>query len=890
MIGRTLGNYRIVEQAGVGGMATVYKAYDPDTDRYVAIKILPHQFSQDPTFRERFHREAKAIARLEHLHILPIFAYGEEEGIAYMAMRYLRAGTLTDRIRQGALPLDEANRLLGQIAGALDHAHANGVLHRDIKPSNVLLDSAGNAFLTDFGIAKMVEATIDLTAGGILGTPAYMSPEQCRGQTELTPATDQYSLGIVLYEMVTGRTPFLAETPIALIHMQLNDPLPLPRKLRPDLPEAAERVILKALSKEPQSRYQSCGAMAAAFAQAVAQVVPRPAVEEEPTLVSAMPAAPTRPEAGRPATLAPARRFRLPAWAIGLAAVLVIAGAVGAAVFAGLFSTGQEAGQTEVKPATSTPARGAEAALPPSPVPSPTPSPVPSPTPVPATASGAPPLLPPLKASEVKPCEWDNRGAGLCIGSLRGGTPTRILEEANLTFTGSPSWSPDGRQIAFSAVGPGESGDRDSAIYIANVDGADLTKLPQIGNDVSPAWSPDGKWLAFHSSCDLAVMRPDGSDASLVWHTGGQNQMCAQEPEWSADSRWLVFSATPGDGDMSPPLVRQVAVLAADGSTQMFAATTTHKTKECMDITVAFSPDGKSVAYVDENCRPRIRTFAVVGPDYPALPEFPDDFPVWWTGRVHPQWGRTPPVAAGKPSLKGKIAQSCPGTRFPQICIEDVLTGQVTPVTDNLEFEQINDVSWSPDGQELVFDAGASDKTGVYDHKIYRVGVDGSNLRPVTRGKSNDVAPAWSPDGEWIAFHRNCDLWIVRPDGSGGERLLKGSDLFCAASIVWSPNSRQIALVNLIFPSPEALTEVLVINRDGTDAQILHSFDPPREWVNIAWTPDGTGILCWYEDKGQTTGLLFHPGGPAEPEVISRPDQFAHRWRPNYWPPWGGEK
>ena len=205
MIGKTLGGYRVIEQIGMGGMATVFKAYDASTDRYVAIKTLPQQYSQDPMFRTRFEREAKAIAKLEHLHILPIFAYGEEDGIVYMAMRYMDTGTLTDLIRQRKLTLTEATRFLNQMASALDYAHNHDVIHRDIKPSNVLLDSQGNTFLTDFGIAKMVEgsslkgeggAVLDLTGTGIIGTPSYMSPEQCRGEKNLPPASDQYSLEI----------------------------------------------------------------------------------------------------------------------------------------------------------------------------------------------------------------------------------------------------------------------------------------------------------------------------------------------------------------------------------------------------------------------------------------------------------------------------------------------------------------------------------------------------------------------------------------------------------------------------------------------------------------------------------------------------------------------
>ncbi len=328
MIGQTLGSYRIVEQIGLGGMATVYKAYDPATDRYVAVKVLPEHYSNDPHFKKRFEREAKAIARLEHPHILPVHAFGEQDGITYLVMRYMPTGTLKDRLEVEKLPLEQASAFLTQVADALDYAHEHGILHRDVKPSNILLDGKGNAYLTDFGIAKMVEASVELTGAGILGTPAYMSPEQCRGGKEITPASDQYALGVVLYEMVTGRTPFQAETPLALVYMQLNDPLPPPRTLHPDVPEGVEKAILKALSKTPSERFPSCVALADAFARTVtAEVETRPSALTAPESL-------TFDETAPPARLRPTRRA--PVWLWPLVATLLLAGLVGGAIALGL--------------------------------------------------------------------------------------------------------------------------------------------------------------------------------------------------------------------------------------------------------------------------------------------------------------------------------------------------------------------------------------------------------------------------------------------------------------------------------------------------------------------------------------------------------------------------
>jgi serine/threonine protein kinase len=272
MIGRTIGGFRIVEQIGMGGMATVFKAYDASVDRYVAIKTLPQQYSNDPSFRARFELEAKAIAKLEHIHILPMFSYGEEDGIVYIAMRYLEAGTLKELMQRETLSLKRVSRIIRQIADALDYAHSQQIFHRDIKPSNILIDQQENALLMDFGIAKIVEGAMGLTGTGIMGTPEYMSPEQFQDSSSITAASDQYSLAIVLYEMVTNHTPYEAETPFAILQKHIiGEPLVLPRTIRPELPIAVEQVLLKALASEPTQRFSSCVAMAEAFDVAISQ-------------------------------------------------------------------------------------------------------------------------------------------------------------------------------------------------------------------------------------------------------------------------------------------------------------------------------------------------------------------------------------------------------------------------------------------------------------------------------------------------------------------------------------------------------------------------------------------------------------------------------------------
>jgi serine/threonine protein kinase len=265
LTGKQFGSYQIVAPLGEGGMAAVYKAYQPAMERFVAIKVLPRHMSASEEFVARFRREAKLVAQLQHPHILPVFDYGESEGYPYIVMPFILSGTLADILHKQRTSLAEARRIISQIGDALSYAHARGMVHRDIKPSNILIDERGNCLLTDFGLARMTEAGEKLTASGAtMGTPAYMSPEQGRG-AGVDPRSDIYSLGIILYEMLTGRVPYTAETPIAVVFKHVQDPLPSARKYNPSLSEALELVLLKSLAKNPDDRYQT----ADAFVQAV---------------------------------------------------------------------------------------------------------------------------------------------------------------------------------------------------------------------------------------------------------------------------------------------------------------------------------------------------------------------------------------------------------------------------------------------------------------------------------------------------------------------------------------------------------------------------------------------------------------------------------------------
>ena len=286
---RRIASYTLLEPIGHGGMAVVYRACQESLDRTVAVKILSENLAASTEFMERFRREARTAANLRHPNVITVHDYGQDErGVPFLVLEYIEGPTLADLMDAG---LDDSRipNLLDQIAAGLDYAHARGVIHRDIKPGNVLMTDDGRAVLADFGLAWLLEGAHLTLTGGVIGTPEYMSPEQAAGEP-IDHRSDVYALGVVLYEMLVGERPFVAETPIGVLLKHLQDPAPSILEARPDLPPAVGPVIARVLVKDPAERYASAGELARAFRAALMQrpdaADPEPVAHTQPVVVA----------------------------------------------------------------------------------------------------------------------------------------------------------------------------------------------------------------------------------------------------------------------------------------------------------------------------------------------------------------------------------------------------------------------------------------------------------------------------------------------------------------------------------------------------------------------------------------------------------------------------
>ncbi len=754
----TIGQYQLIEIIGQGGMATVYKAYHASTDRYVAIKALSRQLSEDPTFLKRFQREARVIARLEHRSILPIYDYGEQDGVPYIVMRLIEAGTLRKRLYYKQLDLESAVRITEQVAEALDYAHAQGVIHRDLKPSNILLDERGNAYLTDFGIAKMLGSTSQATESGVVGTPSYMSPEQCQGKT-VTPASDIYALGTIVYEMVTGSPPYEADKPLSVMYMHVKDPVPSARGLNPDLPRNIDRVIARAMSKRAEARYPNAVALATDFRRVMggkalagkgtdrvarpplerprpqpqpqpveveAEVVPLPAEEEAEPIVEIWPFEDVREPYRAPGP-------RRQGFSRGITTTLAVLVGVGvllgiAGVGLVLLSTGGRGAGSALAPTlppSSTPGGpGANSTLPPSP--SATPG-FPTQTggiiePTVGTATGevvptSGDVMPTSVPTTYVPPTHAPTATLTRVPPTATTSPTTNTPTASTTPTSSPTATATASRTPDLVGGTGwivftEGFGNASEIVVIDARGQSRRVLTSNNYvDGEADWSPGGGKIAFVSNRggvdQIYIMNTDGSDVRQLTTSEGPNR----HPAWSLNTQLIAFES--GNGD-----ALEIYVIKTDGS-----GLSRLTNNSFADRGPQFSPDGARIAYMThERGKWEIALMAYPSGERIAIFDCPAAdcrFPTW--------------------SSDGRIAYNTLDSTGieDEIWLLDPATGQSTRVISG---GQNGRPVWAGDMSYLFFNRTVAGNTD-----IYRYDLASGAIEQLTSGAAAEYAPDWGP-------------------------------------------------------------------------------------------------------------------------------------------------
>ncbi|MEO8608278.1 MAG: protein kinase [Chloroflexota bacterium] len=631
LIGKSVGGYDILDVVGRGGMATVYRAQQKSMNRVVALKVLPEQYVHDDTYIQRFNQEVEIVAKLEHRNIVPVYDYGEHESRPYIAMRYMSAGSVDDLLSNGSLEIEHIVNIIDQIAPALDYAHSKHVLHRDLKPSNVLLDDDGGAYLTDFGIARVLGETGNkgITTQGVVGTPSYMSPEQAQGQP-LDNRSDIYALGIMLFELATGRRPFESDTPYSIAVMQVTTPPPSARVFNPQISFAVEEVIYKSLKKKREERYPHAVALSEALKRAMnkpissihdtqpgmlrptlrpqmeaqpASNIPPPLVQQQPVYtpppVSVHQPTPNPPPSGY---MRRRRKNGNGVWmsaaigglvGCGLLAVLVVIAVLvlnGIANSRGtsLVPTPSAAPDNNAiidpnsaQPTLDPTSEAARNALIPD---------VPTNTPgvAPVGVRDTPTLEPGIKGAGKGIVYFSERDRRYALFKLDFETGVEIQLTDGQHADTYPSVSPDGQHIAFQS-----DRDGDFEIYVMDIDGNNVRQITNNSvGDRLPAWSPDGQWVGFATEdatnktvYNLYEAHPDGSELHVLF---GDNTFNSH-PRWSPDGRYIVYTS----GSYNDAATYEIMLLdtASGGTTRL----TNNNFK---DSSPNFSRDGTQILFI----------------------------------------------------------------------------------------------------------------------------------------------------------------------------------------------------------------------------------------------------------------------------------------------------
>jgi serine/threonine protein kinase/Tol biopolymer transport system component len=753
MIGREVDHYRILGHLGGGGMGVVYKAEDTRLQRTVALKFLPPAMTRDPVAKSRFLQEARAASALDHPNVCTVYDIGElEDGQLYLAMPAYDGETLKKKIERGPLPIEEAVDLAKQVAQGLAKAHRLGIVHRDIKPANLMLTGDGIVKILDFGLAKLAGSAGLTRAGFCVGTPSYMSPEQARG--EVDQRTDLWSLGVVLYEMLTGQLPFRAESDPGIVHAVLHEePSPLTR-WRPDAPPELERIVTGLLKKDPGDRY--------------------PTAEHVLADLRALGGPPTRTRLSTEITQPPGRKR---GWGWIAAAVLVL-------VLAGVFLMNRPQPDEKLIQETVQLTRQAGSEYHPSlggdffvyprladgdddifwqRVDGENPQNL---TPDCPQDDGEPAVSPDGRQIAFRS---ERDGGGIFVMGSTGESVRRLTD-----FGHDPAWSPDGAEIVFASEGVIKPGLRRSTSQLWRVriaDGA-VTRI-ETADAVQPSWSPSGRRIAYWGNETgrrvIRTVKIDGSDPVEVIGDGQLNW----NPVWAPDGKYLYFLSDRGGSQN----IWRIRIEEASGRRLGEPEAVGVPAKSVFAMSLA--RDGRRILYATDESRSNVEKIELD----PA------------TGEVR---GGLQPVTSGSWSVRS--ADISPDgqwvafdTQAPQ---EDLfVVGSNGRGLRRLTRDDHKDriPRWSPDGSSLLF---YSNRSGNYE--AWQIRADGSGLTRLTQFGRAVYNPIWSPDGRRLAFNLDysegaiVDLGV--PIGQRRpQRLGEPGEPAPFAPDAWSPDGRWLA-------------------------------------------------------------------------------------------------
>jgi serine/threonine-protein kinase len=837
--------YTIERELGAGGMATVYLAEDLRHHRQVALKVLRPEIAAT-LGAGRFAREIEVAARLQHPNILPLLDSGEAAGFFFYVMPFVEGESLRDRLaRGGELPIHDAVRILMEVADALSHAHAHGVVHRDIKPDNVML-SGRHALVADFGVAKAVtEATgrqVLTSAGVALGTPAYMAPEQAVADPHQDHRVDIYALGVLAYELLTGRAPFSATTAQEMLAAHITAvPEPL-EQYRPTVSPALAAVVMKCLAKKPADRWQTADEL-------LAQLEPL-----------ATPSGGTTPTQARPAT-ALARMPRSTKWAAGVAAAVAVVG-LGLGVLRLARSTRPPLVVGRSEQLTAEPGLEIQPAISPD-------------GKLVAYAAGSSgrmrilirpvgggrtiPLLDDSAAVETEP-RWSPDGSailfltrgGASVAPALGGSSRPIVPPSVNRSVASAAWSPDGREIAFV---------RADSLLVTDVVGRQIRLVATSPSLHSCAWSPGGKWIAcVQGAGSFANLAPNA--VVLVPAGGGPpiplvgQQASNQSPVWSPDGGQLLFVSN-RDGP------RDVYVLALSPSGRP-RGQPVRLTTGLGALSISVSADQRRLAYDVYTARANIWSLPI-----------PQGAPITADGAVQVTRG-TQVIESMRVSRDGRwllydsdLRGNADIYRIP------IGGGQPEQLTGDPADEFAPDLS--PDGRAVAYHSW---RTGTRDIEVKAL--DGGPVEQVTRTAAQESYPVWSPDGRALAFYDQAPLYgavfVTRRAARGQWSPPK---LMASAAFLpeWSPDGREIAY--LTGDSSAQATPLVVMPAEG--GRVRRVFDvtpaaPSPEWA--LWSPDGRLFYYKTHDAQGRASIWAVNAAGGRPRLLVRftdPDRPSRR-------------